>query len=226
MALSHCGWSNWVYCKPLCCNGVFTKGNVVVSYTPHTVALQHLGLFDLRNHMYNLKLEGEVESRLIWPIPEVGMASLRNTPDLIFSLRTVTNWSRSGRLCSCHLPRAWNSSCMTTPLDSHPPPMEMFCLPPIRPMLEEHLRRGGEGRRGEERGGEGRRWREDSTSACTISCREQCGSPIPWVEYDIITIQELFLAEVNTCASSELINGVCYGRLGLHACKTNSLMST
>ena len=96
------------------------------------------------------------EGDFIWPIPEVGMASLHNIPDLIFSLWTVTNRSRSDRLCSCHLPRAWNISCMTTPLDSHPPPMEMFCLPPIRPMLEKHLRRGGEGRGGEGRGGEGR----------------------------------------------------------------------
>ena len=145
------------------------------------------------------------------------MASLRNTPDLIFSSRTVTNKFRSGRLCSCHLPRAWNISCMTTPLDSHPPPMEMFCLPPIRPMLEEHLRRGGEGRGGE--GREGVKGYTGFTGACTIACRRQSDSPISWVEYDIITIQELFLTEVNTRPSSELVNGICYGRLCLNACK-------
>ena len=79
-----------------------------------------------------------------------------------------------------------------------------------------------EGRGGEGRGGEGRegvKGYTGFTGACTIACRRQSDSPISWVEYDIITIQELFLTEVNTRPSSELVNGICYGRLCLNACK-------
>lgn len=60
-------------------------------------------------------------------------------PDWMFWVLILTNWSRSGLLCSCHLPKAWNISWITMPLNSHPWPMEISWGPLTRPMKEKHL---------------------------------------------------------------------------------------
>ena len=61
--------------------------------------------------------------------------------DLMFCVFIETYLSLSGLLCSCHRPRAWKISCMTTPFVVHVGPIEMFCRPPLRPTEEEQLKK-------------------------------------------------------------------------------------